>query len=85
MADGEAPPRPLGNDEAMLANQALWDIWTGIHKTAGPRRWLANCQLSTLCAFGTFGASAWPGGRTTYAQRRPRRAFCEPGSDRKRA
>lgn len=31
MADGEAPPRPLGNDEAMLANQALWDIWTGIH------------------------------------------------------
>ncbi len=31
MADGEAPPHPLGKDEAMLANQALWDIWTGIH------------------------------------------------------
>ena len=31
MADGEAPPHPLGRDEAMLANQALWDIWTGIH------------------------------------------------------
>ena len=31
MSPGEAAPRPLDKDKAMLANQTLWDIWTGIH------------------------------------------------------
>ena len=33
MAGCEAAPRRLDKDEAMLANQTLWDIWTGIHAT----------------------------------------------------